>query len=398
MALDTRKLLLALAGVLVFAFGLAVLSRLPFASPPPTDQQLSPWLWVRFEPVLPTLQAGREAEPLLFFHRAARSLEGLLLLPQPIHDVVGPGSQVFRRGNTWSEVAWAWTRLLWALIVWAVFGGAIARIAALEIAGKGSPSLRESLRHSTRYLISSLGGPLLPIVGIGCFWIVAAGLGLVGLIPGIGPLLVGSLWFLPLICGAFLAVILIGIGVAWPLMYCTISTEGSDAFDALSRAYSYIFGRPWYALWIALATAVYASIVTSFLFLASEYAVDLASWAVAGGMGDEKVDAGMSPLPGTVAAHLVQFWMRGLGTLLVAYTYSYFWTAATIAYFLLRHAEDATPFNHAYWPEPVPDGPALSGIAAAERREQTLAAESAGSATAGVAAPGDEQPARTESI
>jgi hypothetical protein len=50
--------------------------------------------------------------------------------------------------------------------------------------------------------------------------------------------------------------------------------------------------------------------------------------------------------------------------------------AVTIAYFLLRHAEDATPFKKVYWPaaEPAREGPALSGMAAAEYRERQAGA------------------------
>jgi hypothetical protein len=132
--------------------------------------------------------------------------------------------------------------------------------------------------------------------------------------------------------------------------------------------------------------------------MASEYAIDLANWAVASGLGDKSVDVGMSPQPATAGARLVQFWMKGLSTLLVAYIYSYFWTAVTIAYFLLRHAEDATPFSHAYWPEPSNDGPALSGIAAAERREQSLAAKSPAETTpADAPSQSDDEPSGSQS-
>jgi hypothetical protein len=270
------------------------------------------------------------------------------------------------------------------LIVWGFFGAAIARIAALEISGAGSPNLRAAVRHSARYITSSLGGPLLPVIGVGLFWGIAATLGLFGRIAEVGPLLVGVFWFVALICGAVLALIAIGVSVGWPLMIATISTEGSDAFDGLSRSYSYIFGRTWYAVFLLALILVYGSIVTMFLFGAANMAGELAQWAVASGMGAVSLDAisvpgGMPPgnWGNTVGAagKLTAFWNAATMSLLTAFIYSFFWTAVTIAYFLLRHAEDATPFSSAFVPALAgPEGPALSGMAAAEYRERQVQA------------------------
>jgi hypothetical protein len=86
-------------------------------------------------------------------------------------------------------------------------------------------------------------------------------------------------------------------------------------------------------------------------------------------------------------------WTDGFAGLLEAFVISFFWCGATIAYFLLRHAEDATPFNRVYWPAPTAppsEGPPLSGIAAAERREEQLAPPSDSPPTE--AAQGEESP------
>ena len=41
-----------------------------------------------------------------------------------------------------------------------------------------------------------------------------------------------------------MALLLLGLAFGWPLMWATISTEGTDSFDALSRSYAYVFQRP----------------------------------------------------------------------------------------------------------------------------------------------------------
>ena len=222
-------------------------------------------------------------------------------------------------------------------------------------------------------------------------------IGLLGLIPGVGPILTGLLWFISLICGGLLALILIGVAASWPLMYVTIAVEGSDAFDALSRSYSYVFSRPWYGLWISIVALLYGAVVLLFLYGAMLFAYDLAVHATTSGMGQANYQAlsesasvlppqadGETPqvAPGSFGGKLKGIWARGFMMLPTVFVYSYFWVVMTIAYFLLRHAEDATPFKKVYWPqpEPVSTAPALSGMAAAEFRERQ-AAEASGAPT-----------------
>jgi hypothetical protein len=299
----------------------------------------------------------------------------------PWRVVVEPaGSVIFAR--TWADFAWGWTKLLWALAVWAVFGGAIARIAALELAGEGVPSLKEAISHSARFVLSTLGGVLVPVIGVATFWVFPLALGFVGQIPTIGPLITGLFYFVSVICGAILALILIGLAACWPLMYATIAVEGTDGFDALSRSYSYVFGRPWYGAWITAVALLYGAVVLLFLHGAMWFANDLASQATAGGMGgisnvllwDALPDVPMKGQESelTLGGQLRAMWVKGFRALPTVFVYSYFWVAVTIAYFLLRHAEDATPFKKVYWPaaETVREGPALSGMAAAEYRER----------------------------
>jgi hypothetical protein len=283
-----------------------------------------------------------------------------------------------------------------ALAVWAVFGGAIARIAALELSGEGVPSLREAISHSGRFVLSTLGGVLLPVVGVAMFWLFPLVLGFVGQVPSIGPLLTGLFYFVSVIAGALLALILVGLAACWPLMYATIAVEGTDAFDALSRSYSYVFGRPWYGVWIAALALLYGAVVLLFLQGAMWFAHDLAWHATAAGMGEKSnellwdtppaVIPGVEPAQASIAGQLRAMWANGFLALSTVFVFSYFWVAVTIAYFLLRHAEDATPFKKVYWPaaEPVHDGPALSGMAAAEYRERQASATGEAAGQGGV--------------
>src|SRR5207244_3596506 len=92
---------------------------------------------------------------------------------------------------------------------------------------------------------SFVAAPLFPAVLLllGMFVLFLGGL--IGAIPWAGELLVGILFFLPLLAGFILALLLIGAIAGGWLMYPAIAVEGSDTFDAFSRAYNYLYARPW---------------------------------------------------------------------------------------------------------------------------------------------------------
>ncbi|MBX3442938.1 MAG: hypothetical protein KF774_11070 [Planctomyces sp.] len=394
MSLDARKLMLAVLGLLVFWAGQWAFDRLPFS---PTARQAkdpvaSTDAWLRSWLGLAVETSSGEPVPVASMPASfPGGAELLSVLTEPWRQTASPAVSLTRRNQSWSDVAWGWTNLVWALVVWAVFGGAIARIAALDVAGRGSIGLRGALRHSTGHLVSYLGGPLLPIIGFGIFWLLSLVVGLVGHIPSVGPTLLGAAWFVPLCLGVLQALILAGALLAWPLMYCTISVEGSDAFDAMSRAYSYLFSRPWQAAWLTLLSALYGVVVTLFLLAVVAASMHLAQWSVSTSFGADGVQAlteaplfgASSPaaeaaLPGPAMA-FAGFWRQIVAVLLLGYVHSFFWTMSTIAYFVLRHAEDATPFEQMYVPSEASGrtaGPVLSGMAAAERREQAAGSPS----------------------
>ncbi len=148
-----------------------------------------------------------------------------------------------------------------------------------------------------------------------------------------------------------------------------------------------MFSRPWYGLWIATVALIYGAIVLLFLHGAMYFARNLAEHATIVGMGfeaNQQLWDSVEPIPGqtdgvpptaSIGGKLRAMWAKGFMTLSTVFVYSYFWVAMTIAYFLLRHAEDATPFRKVYWNQPdesSPTAPALSGMAAAEFRERQL--------------------------
>jgi len=361
-AVDIRKMMLAGAALVVLAMGNWAFTELPFA-PSPDDSGKVFWPW---QESLPSRYGTALEDPQM-----RRGLTNWRVLVKPLESVVEPAGILLQTGNTWSEAAYAWTQLLWAFMVWSLFGGAITRMAAVQFARDEQIGMRSALAFSGGRFLSYFSAPLLPIAGFGFFWALCLLGGLIGRIPVAGEAIVGLLWIVPLALGFLMALILIGVAVGWPLMLTTISVEGSDAFDGFSRAYSYIYNRPWHLLWYAIVAMMYGSAVIFFVSFMAWLIVYLAGWSVAAGMGSQNTSALFQGAPELVGGadlliktdggplrtwveigdKLVGIWLHVVAVLLVGFVYSYFWTVSTIVYLLLRQGDDGTDLDAVYLPE-----------------------------------------------
>jgi hypothetical protein len=182
-----------------------------------------------------------------------------------------------------------------------------------------------------------------------------------------------------------MALILIGAAAGWPLMYATISTEASDGFDGFSRAYSYVFSRPWHYLWFGIVALAYGAIVITFVYLVASLVAYVAAAGVASSLGTTATGGlllgapesvgGPGLLTGSPSGRIgvgtlfAGAWLQAVGVLVSGFVASYFWTAATVIYFLLRQVDDATDFHEVYLPEEKETDELLPlvGVAASEQ-------------------------------
>ncbi len=191
----------------------------------------------------------------------------------------------------------------------------------------------------------------------------------------LGMFLAGLFWFVTLLDGFFLAVLLLGLFFGWPLMWATISVEGTDSFDALSRSYAYTFQRPLQYLAYFLLTALLGALGMLVVGLFAWGTIVLTGWAaswlagaqlaqatIAGHAGLGSSVGGLGLASGTGAAGdlgslgqaglgLIGFWNNVAVTLAASFALSYFWTSTTAIYFLLRRHVDATELDEVYLPE-----------------------------------------------
>jgi hypothetical protein len=283
--------------------------------------------------------------------------------------------------------------IAWTVVTWAIFGGAITRIATLEIARNEKIGLVEAFRYTKARWQSYVFASFAPLLGLGFFVILLVLFGLVNLIPFVAEFWDGLLWCVVLGIGLVMTVLLVGL-VGWPMIHATLSAEGSDSYDALSRCYSYVLQRPWDYLWYVFVSIVYGAAVIFFVGLMGSLMIYLGKWGVtqtplAGyfnrdpsylfvyaptsyGWRDLLLQG--SPVVGNsqivsqakideylaapdfhawnyIGPVLVWFWLTLVFLMMIGFGYSYFWSVSTIIYLLMRRKVDDTDLDEVYLEE-----------------------------------------------
>ena len=262
-----------------------------------------------------------------------------------------------------------------ALLVWSVIGGAIARIAAVHVSQDEKISVRQALRFSTNKLMSFFAAPVMPLILIGLIGLILAIVGWLSefsYLGGLVTIVVGVLFFVLIAVGVLVACALVGWVCGFGLMYPTIAVEGSDAFDAVSRSFSYVFARPWKVFIYTVIALVYGAITYLFLrfmvFLTlTVLHACLTFWTNSTGPDGRTSIANAWTGPrslfdlaaGPANPHSLTFaesfgstmlmwWVWIFVALLSAYLLSFFVSVNTIMYYLLRHEVDATDIDDVY--------------------------------------------------
>ncbi|MCS6896875.1 MAG: alanine and proline-rich secreted protein Apa, partial [Nitrospira sp.] len=316
--------------------------------------------------------------------------------------------------------AGAWVRLylllviLWTAATWGFFGGAICRLAALEVARNEKLSLAEALAFAREKFVNLFTAPLLPLVFLGLVAAILIVFGWIHIIPVLGELL-DVLWFVVLALGIVMAFLLVGL-IGWPLMNPTIAAEGSDNFDALSRSYSYVYSAFWHYLGYWATALLYGAALVFFVGFMGSTIVYLGKWGMSQAPGAQSTDPARDRDPAflfyyaprsfewrdllikdsphverreivtargvrtvtyefteayeknlswynRVGAFLVAIWVGLFFTLVIAFGYSYFWTAATVIYLLMRQKVDDTEFEEVFFEEQDASLPASNVVA-----------------------------------
>lgn len=369
LAVDFQKILLASTAILLLFLGNYLFDNLPFAPANQAEHLPSFQSHLLLPHQSSSLGLHRDYSPGKFLSQPIRTtIEGRGFL-QPMSYFTKPVLTLFQAGAGWSTLAYASTQLIWAIIVWSLLGGAITRIAAIQFAQEEHIGLIAAVRFSSKRILSLVSAPLLPFAGIGFFWFLCMLIGLLGNIPGAGAIIVSLLWGLAFLFAFVMSLILLITLAGWPLMMTTISVEDSDGFDGLSRVFSYLFGRIWYFLWLVIVTLCYGSLCLYFVELLIQLVSYLSFWGVSWGMGSEETANLFHQDQNSIASSIALGWQTVLSIFFSGFIISFFWSANTVIYFLLRKCDDGTPLDHVYnmeEEEEQADDLPLTGVAKAE--------------------------------
>jgi hypothetical protein len=303
--------------------------------------------------------------------------------------------------------------LVLSLAVWALFGGAIHRMSALHAAREEKISIVQALAFALGKWPSFFTAPLIPLgVVFVLGGLVVFGGFVLGNWPYVGAPLVGIFFFLALALGVAIAFVLIGLVSGLGLMYPTIAVEGSDSFDAFSRSFAYVYGRPWHAGLYALTALVYGAVcylfVRLFAFLALSATYMFMRWGVwTGGEALNETDKipviwrkptwdslygnfNWDAMSGgeTIGAVFIWLWVALVAAVVGAFLLSYVSSSSTIIYYLLRRKVDATDLDDVYVPE-SPEMAAETAVAGAETAPAPTAEPQAPSAADNTPPAGD---------
>lgn len=309
--------------------------------------------------------------------------------------------------------------LMWTLI-WSIFGGASSRIAAVEIAKDERIETRRSLDYSKKKYSSFFWSFWACVLGFAFFFLIITLFGLFGrlgfvMADSVGYIFSGLLMLLlplALLSGFILILIAIGTAFGYPLFYPAISAEGTDAFDAISRGFSYIYSKPWHYIFYQLCALIYGLICTAFILLFAWLMVKVSLFAGHWGIGsgfdevlrgslveggrelgyvltqgmiEEGIDEPQFSVLALLCTVFLNIWIFVVFGLAFSYAGSYYVSAQSMIYFLLRKKTDgiemAEVFEDRQEEEPAFAEPPKPAEPAAMPAEEAKPADEGGAGT-----------------
>jgi hypothetical protein len=303
---------------------------------------------IKVMPVLLETTGPASFEQVAFPWTGRGASELLFRLSEPVRLLIKPLQALFDPRNGWRTMLCACLALVWMIVVWTICGGAIARIAVVQIATTRQTGIGAALQFARKRAGSLVLAPLCPLLGVAFLGAILGGFGALYRLPSVGPAIAGLLLIVPLLLGLVMTLLVLGLIGAWPLMQAAIAAGAEDALDAMSRTFGYVNQRigPLVAM-VGLASLLgVVGLVFVDVFVVS--VLRLTQW----GLGLTAPGAQLSALftsteqsSGAVAVWAHSFWIGFVGLLAYAWTYSFFWTAAAYVYLWLRHDVDGTPWT-----------------------------------------------------
>lgn len=256
-----------------------------------------------------------------------------------------------RGGIAFQSFAAGILNILWVVCIWGMVGGIIARRSVQELGLKITAPWVETVRWVQVRWLSIVWSVLMPLSLVAAIALLPWGIGWISNATWLGGVLASVL---------MIPIVFLGLGLGW---VCAISLFGfsfstvaivtenqADAFDGMSRATAYTFQRPatlFIGVCLAHLLGYFSGSIVS-IVLNTGFNVVAQSFHASSAFalrGEE---------------NWLGFIVRGMVPLLItAYGFSFFWTASSAMYLVLRkeidHAEfDTISMKNDEEPKPLP--------------------------------------------
>lgn len=240
-------------------------------------------------------------------------------------------------GMTLRKSAYFLWNTLSVVILWSLVGGILARRSVQELGMHITSPWRDTLRWVVSRWRSIIWSVVMPLSLVALVCLLPLLLGLFSRIPSIGQ---------PVSMVLMVPVALMALGLGWvaaiPLFGFSLSTvaivteKQADAFDGMSRASAYVFQRP--------ATLILAVIVAEWL---GHFGGSIVSIVLNTGYNilSQSFSLGASQGLGLTPSWLNGYFQGIVPLLVTAFGFSFFWTASTAIYLVLRKDVDRAEFD-----------------------------------------------------
>jgi len=182
--------------------------------------------------------------------------------------------------------------------------------------------------------------------------------------PGAGSVIAGLMWIFVVVASLAAAWLLAGLLFGWPLMWPAVSAErDGDAFEAFSRSFAYVYGRPLNYFFYIVVAALFGALCLALVHIAALMVTEFGFWALAWGGGGKNV-ADLRELVELVlagadlsrhenqtlvfGAQLMAIVVGLVRTVESAYMLTYFWCVASAIYLLMRMDVDDKEMDEIY--------------------------------------------------
>jgi len=247
--------------------------------------------------------------------------------------------------------------LLFVLIT-AVGGAAIARMTAVHTATHRRLSVRDAMRFSFTRWVRMVLAPLIPFIAATIIGLIVVVMGVLMLVPVLN-IIGGMLYIIALLLGLLFVFLLLVYVLAFVMVVPALAVEDCDGADAQQRAYGYVLSKPLHmvsyivlgVIGLALGFFVVSTFATAVLHvtpaLYSTFQGENPSPAFAVTQGvsvfgtptvtAEDVEAKWHH---ATAGWFINLWQILIISIVWAYVVSYFFSASTTIYLLMRRACD----------------------------------------------------------